>query len=123
MFGVLLLACAAGAACGLARLEVWAIIPTSAFFLLIVVALGSHLGLPWDRIAIIVFSVLMLLQVSYLIGTVLFEPSNASPVSDQNRELLRTVRTAIAQDLRAYFQPLDDMPPQLRNKLAQLEGR
>lgn len=128
MLAVLSLACVAGAACGLARLKVWAIIPASTIFSLIVVILGSYLGLRWGRIALTVFSVLMLLQVSYLVGAVLSDAPKPQRVSGHvppKQELFRTVRTAIAQELRVHFElvPFDDVPPQLRNKLALLETR
>jgi hypothetical protein len=84
MLAVLSLAFAAGAACGLARLKVWAILPVSTIFLLIVVILGSYLGLTWGRIALIVFAVLMLLQVSYImVGAVLSEVPTGQRVSDR----------------------------------------
>ena len=126
MLALLSIASAAGAACGLARLKVWALIPASTIFAVIAVALGSSLGLPGGRIILIVFSVLMLLQVSYLIGAVLFETPTRHRVSDRlpgERELLWTVQMAIADELRAYFAPsLDEVPEQLRAKLAMLDG-
>jgi hypothetical protein len=125
MLALLSIACAAGAACGLARLKVWALIPASVSFAVIAVVLGSNLGLTGGRIILIVFAVLMLLQVSYLIGAVLSETPTRHQVSDRlpgERELLWTVQMAIADELRVYFAPsLDEVPQQLRAKLAMLE--
>ena len=108
------------------RLKVWALIPASTIFAVIAVALGSNLGLPGGRIILIVFSVLMLLQVSYLIGAVLSEMPTRHRVSDRlpgERELLWTVQMAIADELRVYFaRSLDEVPQQLRAKLAMLDG-
>jgi len=126
MLTLLSIACAAGAACGLTRLKVWALIPASTIFAVIAVALGSNLGLPGGRIILIVFAVLMLLQVSYLIGAVLSETPTRHRVLDRlpgERELLWTVQMAIADELRVYFaRSLDEVPQQLRAKLAMLDG-
>lgn len=126
MLAVLSFACATGAACGLARLKVWALIPASTIFVMIAVGLGSYLDLTWGRIALIVFAVLMLLQVAYLIGAVLSGRPTRHQVSDclpAERELIRIVQMAIADELRVYFAPsLEDVPQQLRAKLAMLGG-
>jgi hypothetical protein len=125
MLALLSIACAVGAACGLARLKVLVLIAASAIFAAIAVVLGSNLGLTGDRIILVVFSVLMLLQVSYLIGAVLSEMPARHQVSDRlpgKRELLWTVQMAIADELRVYFAPpLDELPQQLRAKLAMLD--
>ena len=125
MLAVLSIACAAGAACGLARLKVWALIPASTIFAVIAVVFGSSLGLTGGRIVLIVFAVLMLLQVSYLIGAVLSETPARHQVSHRlpaERELLWTVQMAIADELRVYFGPsLDDVPQQLRAMLVMLD--
>jgi len=44
MLALLLVACATGLGCGLARLKVWALIPASNVFGVIAVVLGSYLG-------------------------------------------------------------------------------
>lgn len=128
MLAVLSFACATGMGLGLTRLRVWAIIPPSAIFALVVVIFGSHLGLTWTRLALIAFAVLMVLQVSYLLGAVL----SATPIRQAasarvpaKQELIHSVQTAIAEELPSYFEalPLDDMPPQLHNKLALLDPR
>jgi hypothetical protein len=120
-------AAAAGTALGLARLKVWAVVPTIVIFSLIATAIGSGVGLNFGRIALIVFAGITVVQVSYLIGAVLSEATTRERVSDRvpaKQELLRIMRTAIGEDLRAYFEvPLDAVPPQLRQKLALLEAR
>jgi hypothetical protein len=105
---------ASGAACGLARLKVWAVIPASTIFAMIAVVLGFYLGLTGGRIVLVVFAVLMLLQVAYLIGAVLSDAPTRRQVSHRlpvERELLWTAQMAIADELRVYFAPpLDDVP-------------
>jgi hypothetical protein len=125
MLGVLSLALAVGAASGLARVTVRTVTFVLVVVSLIAAALGFRLGLPPGRIILILFSVCMLVQVAYLVAAALSVPPNAYPVSDHippEPELLRTVRTAIGHELREYFPAsLDDVSPQLRNKLALLE--
>jgi len=70
MLALLLVACATGLGCGLARLKVWALIPASNVFGVIAVVLGSYLGHTVGGIALTAFLGLTLLQVAYLIGTV-----------------------------------------------------
>jgi hypothetical protein len=127
MLGVLSFAFAAGAAFGLARLTARTVACAVVVVSVIAAVLGSRLGLPWGRIALILFSVCMLMQVAYLIGTVLSERSNVYAMSDQippEPELLRAVRTAIGRELTDYFPvSLDGVPLQLRDKLALLETR
>lgn len=128
MLAVLSLACATGTGLGLARLKVWAIIPVSAVFAVVVVVLSSHLGLTWSRQTSIVFAVLMLLQVSYLLGTVLSAAQGRRAVTvdvPAKQDLIHIVQTAIADELPRYFElpPLDDLPPQLHSKLALLATR
>jgi hypothetical protein len=127
MLGVLSLALAAGAASGLARVTVRTVTFILVVVSLIAAALGFRLGLPPGRVVLILFSVCMLVQAAYLVGAALSEPPNAYPVSDHippEPELLRTVRTAIGRELREYFSAsLEDVSPQLRNKLALLEKR
>lgn len=128
MLAVLSFACSTGAGLGLARLKVWAIIPPSAIFAVAVVVFGSHFGHTWSGLVLIAFAFLTGLQVSYLLGAVLsMAPVHqaASVRVPAKRELIHTVQTAIAQELPSYFEalPLDDMPPQLHNKLVLLDTR
>ena len=128
MLAILSLAFAAGLACGLARLKVWVLISATIIFSLLAAIGGASFGLGLGRTAIVLFCVVTLLQVSNLIGATLSDAPKPQRVSDQippKQELLRMVQTAIAQELRAHFEPapLDDAPRQLRNKLALLETR
>lgn len=127
MWVVLTLAFAMGAGLGLARLRVWALIPAAITSFLITAIIGSGLGLTLGRIPLVLFAVFTLLQVAYLIGAVLADVPERQRVSDgvpAQQELLRTVQMAIADELRVYFAPsLDDVPQQLRAKLAMLESR
>ena len=92
---------------------------------LIGVTLGAYSEITLGKIALVTFCFLTTLQISYLIGSALAEVPQAQRLSDripERRELLRTAQTAIGGELRAYFQPLplNDVSPQLRNKLALL---
>jgi hypothetical protein len=128
MLVILSLACAAGLACGLTRLKALALISATIIFSLLAAVGGAFLNLGLGRTAIVLFCVIMLLQVSYLIGAALSDAPKPKRISihiPPKHELFRSVQTAIAQELRVYFEPppLDDVPPQLRNKLALLETR
>ena len=126
MLVVLSLAFAAGAACGLARLKVWALIPATIIFSLLAAIGGASFGLGLGRTVLVLFCAVTLLQVSYLIGAAFSDaPQRISVHIPPKQELLRTAQTAIAQELLAYFEPvpLDDVPPQLSNKLTLLETR
>jgi hypothetical protein len=127
MWAVLSVALAAGAGLGLAKLNVWALIPAAIISGLIAVVIGSASGLAWGRVSLVLFAVLTLLQVSYLIGSVLSGAPTPGQVSDPipaKQELFRTVQKAIAEEMRAYFEPpLGELPPQLRDKMALLEVR
>jgi hypothetical protein len=128
MLVILSLAFAAGLACGLARLKVLALILATIIFSLLTAIGGASFGLGLGRTAIVLFCVVTLLQVSNLIGAILSDapkPQQVSVHMPPKRELCRTVQTAIAQALRAHLEPvpLDDIPPQLRIKLALLETR
>jgi len=127
-YTVLSLACLAGTGIGLAQLKVWAVVPTSLIFMLIVVTFGAYSDLTWGRIALIIFCVLSTLQISYLIGSALSEAPQAQRISDrmpERQELIHAAQVAIGEELRAYFLPLPlhDMSSELLNRLAPLEGR
>ena len=126
IWAILWLAFATGAALGLARRKVWTLFPAIIISSVIVVLVGSGLGLRWGEIAFLLVGVVTLVQVAYLIGTVLSESPRRSHISDHlpdEEELLRIVRTSIADELPGYFvPPLNDLTPQLRNKLALLEA-
>lgn len=150
MAAVLLVACATGVSCGLARLKIWIIIPASVIFLLVTVVLDSRFAITWSSTALISFSGLTLLQVSYLIGTVgphyrarnkdrAVQPQELRRVVllDRDRgirhqvsghlpkqQMLRTVQMAIASELRGHFvaESLNDLPEHLRAKVAMLES-
>jgi hypothetical protein len=127
-YAVLLLGCAAGTGFGLVRLKVWAVVPSSLVFMLVAVTFGAYSHLAWSRIALIIFCVLTTFQISYLIGSALSEAPQAQRIPDripERQELLHAAQTAIGEELRAYFlpSPLNDMPSELLNRLALLEGR
>jgi hypothetical protein len=123
---VLLIACAGGVACGLARLKVWIIIPASVIFLLVTVVLDSWFGIAWSRTILIAVTGLTLFQVSYLIEVEVSEGHIRHQVSGPlpKQQMLRTVQMAIASELQAYFiaESLDDLPQHLRAKVEMLES-
>jgi hypothetical protein len=128
MWAVMLLAFTAGATFGFAQLRASALIPITFVFALITVVVSASLALDAGTIALVVFCTTLLLQVSYLIGSVLSDVPVAYRVRVQDRvlaerELFGIVRTAIAEELRAHFEPpLGDLPPQVYTKLALLEA-
>ena len=73
MMTVLLVAVAAGAACGSARLKVWALIPAIAIYSMITIIEGIVTGLGAGTIALSVVIGATLLQLFYLIGWLLLE--------------------------------------------------
>jgi len=111
--GVLLSSLVVGVA--LARLKVWALIPVILIFSMIVVTSGFLSGLKWGTIALTVVAGSALLQLSYLVGASLFAGARL------RRELIRTMQSAIGQELRDYFQMPKEVPEEIRLALAELE--
>jgi hypothetical protein len=118
MLMILSLAFATGAACGLAQVRVWALPPIIFFFLLVAFAIGSAMDFSLGRITLALFADLIVMQVAYLIGAALSEITLRHP-----QVALSPVQRAIADELRDYFLPPNDLPQQLRDKLAALQSR
>ena len=83
ILAILSVACATGLGCGLARLKVWVLVPASSIFGVSAVVLGSSLGHTVGGIALTGFADLTLLQVGYLIGTVISDIPTRHQVSDR----------------------------------------
>lgn len=126
MWVILSLAFPAGAALGSAQLRAWTLIPATAILAAVTAAVCARSGIGADRTALVIFCAATLLQVSYLVGSVLSDVPGAFPVPDRvpsRQELLGIVRTAIAGELPTHFEPpLGDLPPQMSEKLALLEA-
>lgn len=125
MLTVLLLACVAGVIFGLARFQAWALVPIVFLSSLIVSILGFRLDLGLVRTAFAVVAANALVEFAYLIGAALYaEVPKHQELPDRlpsNGRRLNTIQMAIAE-LGGYFAPPDDMPQQLRAKLAILEA-
>jgi hypothetical protein len=127
MLTVLLLACLAGVTFGLARFQAWALVPIVFLSSLVVAILGFRLDLGLVRTALAVVAANALVEFAYLIGAVL---SAESPKQHQlpdrlpaNRETLRTIRIAIADELRVYSRRPMTCRSNCALKLAILEAR
>jgi hypothetical protein len=118
MLMIVFLAFATGAACGLARVRVWVLPPIMFVFLLVVFAIGSSMDFALGRITLDLFAAFIVMQVAYLIGAALSEMTLR-----HQQVALSPVQRAIADELRDYFLPPDDLPRQLGDKLAALQSR
>jgi len=118
MLMILSLAFATGAACGLARVRVWALPPIIFVFLLVAFAISSSMDFALGRITLALFAAFIVMQLAYLIGAALSEMTLR-----HRQAALSPVQSAIADELRDYFLPPSDLPQQLRDKLAALQSR
>jgi hypothetical protein len=118
MLMIFSLAFATGAACGLARVRVWALPPIIFVLLLVAFAVGSSMDFAPGRITLALFTAFIVMQVAYLIGA-----AHSEMTLRHQRAALSPVQSAIADELRNYFQPPNDLPQQLRDKLAVLQSR
>ena len=115
MLTILSLAFATGAACGAARIRVWVLPPIIFVFLLVAFAIGFTMDFSLGRIALALSADLIVMQVAYAI---------LSEITLRHRQVaLSPVQRAIADELRDYFLPPNDLPQQLRDKLAALQSR
>jgi hypothetical protein len=128
---ILLVAVAAGAACGWARLKVWALIPAIAIYAIITVSQGILTGLGAGIITLTLFIGAALLQLSYLIACVLFQqqkrPAPAqrpAPAPRLSRlELARAMQSTIGQELRMHYPLPQDLPQELAARVDELKAR
>ena len=132
MIAILLVAVAAGVACGLARLNVWSLIPATAVYLVITVIEGIVTGLGAGTIALTLFIGATVLQLCYLIGWLLFEEQKRRTPAQQRSalaprplrpELVRAMQSAIGEELRMRYRLLQDLPQQLDIRVSQLQAR
>ena len=125
MLTVLLVAVAAGAACGSARLKVWALIPAIAIYSMITIIEGIVTGLNAGTIALSVVIGATLLQLFYLIGWLLLEEQKrpAPALRPLRPELASAVQSAIGQELRMRYRLPQDLPRELGVLVAQLSAR
>ena len=126
MLAILSLAFTTGAACGLAQVRLWALVPIIIAFSAVAVVIGSSLGLTYGEITLVLFAALTALEGAYLIGVVLVEEIARHQPSERllaKQELLHTVQMAIGDELRVYFAPPGDLPRQLRATLEILASR
>jgi hypothetical protein len=122
---LLLVAVAAGAACGAARLKVWALIPAAAIYSMITITDGIVTGLGAGTITLTVFIGATFLEFFYLVGCVLFEEQERpAPAPRSLRpEFVRAMQSAIGQELRMRYPLPQDLPPELGDRVAQLTAR
>jgi hypothetical protein len=125
MIPMLFVGGAAGAACGLARLKVWALFPVLALFLIITVVEGRLTGRGTGAAALTFFVGSVFLQLFYFVGSLLLQeraqPASASMPS--RPELVRLVQLAIGQEMRMSWAVPVELPPQLDACVAQLKAR
>lgn len=121
MIAIVLVGAVAGAVCGLARLNIWAVISVTVLFLIITVINGSVTDLGIGTIGLTFLIGTTLLQLFYLVGSLLSQ-ERTLPVSSRP-ELVRLVQSAIGQEMRMTLALPVELPPQLEVRLAQLEVR
>jgi hypothetical protein len=125
MWVVLLTSLVLGAACRVARLKVWALIPITFVFSTIIATSSFLSGLKWGTIALTVFAGATFLQLSYLADGLFFATARLRRVrahlAIRRAELLRVMQSAIGQELRDHFQTPTDVPQNIRFVLAELE--
>jgi hypothetical protein len=122
---ILLIAVAAGAACGSARLNVWALIPATVIYSIITVIHGILTGLGAGIITFTLFIGVTFLQLSYLIACILFEQQRrrAPAPGLSRRELVRAMQSTIGQELRMHYTLPQDLPQELAARVDQLKAR
>jgi len=125
MIAILLVAVAAGAACGLARLKVWALIPATAIYSMIAIIEGIVTGLGAGAIALTLLIGATFLQLFYLITWIFFEEQKHPALAPRplRPELARAMQSAIGQELRMRYRLPRDMPRELGVRVAQLKAR
>ena len=126
MLMILSLAFATGAACGLTQVRVWALFPIIVIFLLVAFVIGSSMDLTLGKITLVLLVAWMLTQVAYLIGAALFAMTprhqRADGLPPKQAPLSAAVQKAIADELRVYFVPPNDLPQQLSDRLVALQS-
>jgi hypothetical protein len=131
MITILLVAVAAGVACGRAQLNVWALIPATVIYSMITVIQGIFTGLGAGTIILTLFIGATFLQLSYLIACVLFQQQKR-PAPAQRRapaprlsrlELARAIQSTIGQELRMHYTLPQDLPRELAARVDQLKAR
>ena len=125
MITLLLAGAMAGITCGLARLNIWAVISATALFLAIAVIDGSVTGSGLSRVVLTSFIGITLLQAFYLIGSALPQGQTlpaSSPIS-LRPEHVRLMQFAIGQEMRMSWALPVDLPPQLETRVTQLQAR
>lgn len=125
MLPILLVAVAAGAACGLSRLKVWALVPVTAVYSMTALIDGIINGLGLGSMALMLFAGATALQLSYLIGGLVSE-ERKRPAPDAKLarlDLIRLMQSAIGQELRTSYPLPENLSPQLRDRIALLSAR
>jgi hypothetical protein len=125
MIAILLVAVIAGSVCGSMRLKVWAIIPATAIYSLITIIDGVIAGLGAGIIALRLVIGATVLQLFYLIGSLVFEEQKRRTPSPKplRPELIHAMQSAIGQGLRIRFPLPQDLPQELSVHVAQLKAR
>jgi hypothetical protein len=124
MIAILLVAVAAGVACGSARLKVWALIPATAIYSLITIINGVTAGLGAGFIALTLLIGATLLQLFYLIGWLVFEEQKRfAPSPKPLRPELVAMQSAIGQELRIRYRLPQNLPQELSVRVTQLKAR
>lgn len=122
VFGLVL-----GAACGLARLKVWLLVPGTFLIAIVAVVVGSMLRFEWAMIALTVTAGAAFFQFSYLVGGILSElPSfhaNRASSRSVRAHLFYAMQSAIGEELRIYYQVTRDLPWEFRTKVDQLQAQ
>jgi hypothetical protein len=125
MIAVLWVAVAVGAACGLARLKVLALIPATAIYSMIAIIDGIVAGLGVGATTLTLFIGAAFLQLFYLIGWLLVEEQQrpVHPRRSLRPELVRAMQSVIGQELRMRYRLPQDLPQELGVRIAQLQAR
>jgi hypothetical protein len=122
MLTILLCSSAFGAACGATRVRVWTLVPIITIFCVMALLFRFSGSLTSDQAAIGLFVSLIFLQSSYLICAILRaeKSSHRLPIGSASLGPLSVMQRAIADEFADYFAPPDELPVNLRAKLATL---
>jgi hypothetical protein len=125
MLMLIVTASIAGILCGFVRLRIWALLPIIVILPLIAVMARSSIHLSFGGAVFASIAAIVMLQLSYVVSTVRFPVRTRRRVTihlPSRRQTLRSIQKAIADELDDYFELPNELPEQLRAKLAVLES-
>ena len=122
---ILLTGLAIGLICGLARLTIWAVIMATILFFIIIAGDGRITGLGITAIVSAFCVGTTFLQLFYFIGSLLSQVQTLPVFAPQpaQSEFVRSVQSAIGQEMRMSLALPVELPSQLDVRVKQLQAR